>query len=131
MVESVFHDVIKMQMSAKIFLYILKAYIIVYIIKNFCDSSFSKSNVNAWEGWQFCLPQPKSEVKKPTQNCLLTHPLLITQYTSWYFISSSVSSIRPEVFSEKDSLRNLTKFTGKTPALETFFSKVKGLTLQI
>ena len=44
--ESIFDDAIrKLLMSAKIFLYILKVYMMVYIITKFCRSSLSQSKV--------------------------------------------------------------------------------------
>ena len=44
------------------FLYILKAYMMVHIIKKFRDSSFSQSEVKLWSS------QPKTQSKNPSQN---------------------------------------------------------------
>ena len=61
-------------MLIKIFLYILKAHTMLYIITKFRDSRFSQSEVKA-EGRQFCPPPKKTKTKtkkprskKPTQN---------------------------------------------------------------
>ena len=112
-----------LEISAILLTYLSRSEVETFIVKVLLDLLLPLRKLNLLSAFKLVESEIKfSGYNFRNKNCIST--ISIDTFIQYW-------SSRPEVFCEKDVLRNFTKFTGKHLCQRLFFDKVAGLRLSL